>query len=167
MSSDRPSQRIAPVASQEFRRACGRFATGVTIASVLDAKGAPHGLTVNSFASVSLDPPLILVCLGHDVSVIDHFRAANNFGINVLAEDQRHLSDRFARKGHDRFDGLAWQPGETGVPLLTGVLAAMECRTSQRFTAGDHDIFVGEMVAARVADGEPLIYFASRYRGLR
>jgi flavin reductase (DIM6/NTAB) family NADH-FMN oxidoreductase RutF len=111
---------------------------------------------------------LVLVCLGHDVSVIDHFRAANNFGINVLAEGQRHLSDRFARKGHDRFDGLEWQPGETGVPLLNGVVAAMECRRIERFTSGDHDIFVGEMVAARVADGEPpLIYFASRYRGLR
>jgi flavin reductase (DIM6/NTAB) family NADH-FMN oxidoreductase RutF len=167
MSSERPSNRVAPVTSEEFRHACGRFATGITIASVLDANGAPHGLTVSSFASVSLDPPLILVCLGHDVSVINHFRASNNFGINVLAESQRHLSDRFARKGHDRFDGLEWQSGTTGVPLLTGVLAAIECRTSQWFTAGDHDIFVGEMVAARVADGEPLIYFASRYRELR
>jgi flavin reductase (DIM6/NTAB) family NADH-FMN oxidoreductase RutF len=167
MSSERPSKPMAPVTSGEFRHACGRFATGITIASVLDARGAPHGLTVSSFASVSLDPPLILVCLGHDVSVIDHFRAANNFGINVLAESQRHLSDRFARKGQDRFDGLEWQPGETGVPLLTGVLAALECRTIQRFTSGDHDIFVGEMLAARVADGEPLIYFASQYRGLR
>jgi 4-hydroxyphenylacetate 3-hydroxylase, reductase component len=158
---------MAPVASEEFRRACGRFATGITIASVLDASGAPHGLTVSSFASVSLDPPLILICLGQDVSVIDHFRAANKFAINVLAEGQRELSDRFARKGHDRFDGLEWHAGTTGVPLLTGVLAALECRTSQRFAAGDHDIFVGEVVAARVADGEPLIYFASRYRGLR
>jgi len=167
MSSERPPKRVAPVTSEEFRHACGRFATGITIASVLDASGSPHGLTVSSFASVSLDPPLILVCLGHDVSVIDHFRVAKNFGINVLAEGQHHLSDRFARKGQDRFDGLEWQPGETGVPLLTGVLASMECRTSHRFTAGDHDIFVGEMLAARVADGEPLIYFASQYRGLR
>ena len=158
---------MAPVASDEFRRACGRFATGITIASVLDAGGAPHGLTVNSFASVSLDPPLILICLGHDVSVIDHFRAASNFGINVLTESQRDLSERFARKGQGRFDGLEWHAGTTGVPLLAGVLAALECRTSHRFTAGDHDIFVGEMVAARVADGEPLIYFASQYRGLR
>jgi flavin reductase (DIM6/NTAB) family NADH-FMN oxidoreductase RutF len=167
MSSDRPSKRVAPVTSEEFRHACGRFATGITIASVLDAGGAPHGLTVSSFASVSLDPPLILICLGHDVSVIDHFRASNNFGINVLTESQRDLSDRFARKGQDRFDGLEWQAGETGVPLLTGVLAALECRTSHRYAAGDHDIFVGEMLAARVADGKPLIYFASRYRGLR
>ena len=167
MSSDRPPKRVAAVTGDEFRHACGRFATGIAIASVLDAAGAPHGLTVSSFASVSLDPPLILVCLGHEVSVIDHFRAAKHFGINVLTESQRDLSERFARKGEDRFDGLEWHAGTTGVPLLTGVLAALECRTSHRFTAGDHDIFVGEMLAARVADGEPLIYFASGYRGLR
>ena len=157
---------MMPVTSEEFRRGCGRFATGVTIATVLDAKGTPHGLTVSSFASVSLHPPLILICLGHAVSVIDHFRAAQYFGVNVLTENQRPLSDRFARKGYDRFDGLDWQPGQTGVPLVPGALAAMECRTHQRFTSGDHDILVGAMVAARVADGEPLIHFTGRYRGL-
>jgi flavin reductase (DIM6/NTAB) family NADH-FMN oxidoreductase RutF len=158
---------MAPVTSEEFRRACGRFATGVTIASVLDAAGGPHGLTVNSFTSVSLEPPLVLICLGHAVSIIDHFRAARYFGINVLKEGQRDISDHFARKGHDRFGSLAWQPGETGVPLLPGSLAAIECAVHKRYTAGDHDIFIGEMVRARVAKGDPLIYFASRYRGLR
>jgi flavin reductase (DIM6/NTAB) family NADH-FMN oxidoreductase RutF len=156
----------ARVTSAEFRRACGRFATGVTIASVLDAQGTPHGLSVSSFTSVSLDPPLVLICLGHRVSVIDAFRASTHFGINVLAEDQRDLSERFARKGHDRFDGLKWRRGKTGVPLLPGVLAAIECAVRQRFTAGDHDIFVGEMVRARVAEGAPLVHFASHYRRL-
>jgi len=158
---------MAPVTSEEFRRACGRFASGVTIASVLDAGGAPHGLTVSSFTAVSLDPPLILICLGHEVSAIEHFRTAKYFGVNVLAEDQRAFSDRFARKGRDRFDGLEWQSGKTGVPILAGALAAMECAVHQRFTSGDHDIFVGEMVNAQVADGQPLIHYASRYRGLR
>ena len=167
MSSEHARGRTGPVSGEEFRRACGRFATGVTIASVMDAKGSPHGLTASSFTSVSLEPPLVLICLGHDVSVIGHFRAARYFGINVLAEGQRDLSTRFARKGHDRFDGLEWQAGATGAPLLPGVLAAIECRTHQRLTSGDHDIFIGEMVASHVADGEPLIYFASRYRGLR
>ena len=123
MSSERYPGRVAPVTSEEFRRACGRFATGVTIASVLDGQGAPHGLTVSSFTSVSLDPPLISICLGHAVSVIHHFRKASHFGINILAEDQQALSDRFARKGLDRFDGVRWQPGATGVPLIPGVLA--------------------------------------------
>jgi len=154
------------VTGKEFRRACGRFATGVTVASVADARGTPHGLTVSSFTSVSLDPPLILICLGHAVSVIDAFRAADYFGINVLAEHQRELSERFARKGEDRFDGVDWSRGETGVPLIEGVLAQMECAVYQRFTAGDHDIVVGKMVRAHVGEGRPLIHFASHYTRL-
>jgi flavin reductase (DIM6/NTAB) family NADH-FMN oxidoreductase RutF len=166
MSSDDPSGRMAPVTSEEFRHACGRFATGVTIASVLDSQGTPHGLTVSSFTSVSLRPPLILICLGHDVTIIDRFRTSRYFGINVLSSSQRELSERFARKNADRFNGLEWERGTTGVPLLTGVLASIECAIEQRITAGDHDIFVAEMVSARVAEGEPLVHFASRYRAL-
>ena len=164
MSSDRYAHPRAAVTSEEFRRACGRFATGVTIASVVDAKGVPHGLTVSSFTSVSLDPPLVLICLGHEVSAIRHFRAATHFGINVLAENQRSLSERFARKGEGRFDGLAWQPGVTGVPLLPGVLAAIECAVHRIVPMGDHDILVGEMVDARVTDSEPLLHFNGAYR---
>ena len=154
------------VTSAEFRRACGRFATGVAIATVLDGRGTPHGLTVSSFTSASLDPPMILICLGHRVSAIDAFRASPHFGINVLAGDQRDLAERFARKTQDRFDGLNWRRGKTGVPLLPGVLAAIECAVRQRIAAGDHDVFVGEMVGASVAAGAPLVHFASHYRCL-
>lgn len=157
---------VVGVTSAEFRRACGRFSTGVAIASVLDAQGTPHGLTVSSFTSASLEPPLVLICLGHRVSVIDAFRASAHFGINVLAEGQRDLAERFSRKGQDRFDGLNWRRGKTGVPILAGVLAAIECAVRQRLTAGDHDVFVGEMVGARVAGDAPLIHFASHYRRL-
>ena len=163
MSSTEPAGQVT---SRLFRHACGRFATGITIATVLDAQGLPHGLTVNSFSSVSLEPPLISICLGHAVTVIDAFRESKYFGINVLAEGQEELSDRFARKGCDRFEGIEWYRGETGAPLLPGVLAAIECGTRHRVTAGDHDIFIAEMVRAEVADGEPLIYYAGRYRGL-
>jgi flavin reductase (DIM6/NTAB) family NADH-FMN oxidoreductase RutF len=166
MSSEALSGDVAPVTSDEFRRACGRFATGVSIATVLDAAGAPHGLTVSSFTSVSLDPPLVLICLGHQVTVIEAFRTALYFGINVLAEDQRELSERFARKGADRFDGLAWRAGETGVPLIPGALAGIECRVHDRIISGDHDILVGEMVRSAVNPGEPLIYFSGAYRAL-
>ena len=162
MSSD-----LRPVSPDDFRLACGRFATGVSIATVLDRQGSPHGLTVSSFTSVSLDPPLVLICLGHAVTVIDQFRGAKYFGINVLREEQRDLSERFARKGFDRFDGLPWNPGVTGVPLLPGALAAMECEIEQRVPAGDHDILVGRMVRMAVEEGNPLIHYASRYRGLR
>jgi len=154
------------VPSEEFKRACGRFPTGVTIASVLDPQGTPHGLTVSSFTSVSLEPPLVLICLGHEVTSIDLFRASAYFGISVLKEDQCELSQHFARKGHDRFNGLPWQRGATGVPLLKGVLATMECQVEQRVTAGDHDVFIAKMVHAQVSEGEPLIHFASRYRKL-
>ncbi|MBS1854861.1 MAG: flavin reductase family protein [Acidobacteria bacterium] len=161
MSSDH-----ARVTGAEFRRACGRFATGVTIASVLDAAGAPHGLTVSSFTSVSLEPPLVLVCLGHGVSNIQLFREATYFGINVLNEDQQALSDHFARKGHDRFGSIPWEKGASGVPLIPGCLARMECAVHRRVEMGDHDIFVGEMMHCEVSEGNPLIHFAGAYRKL-
>jgi len=154
------------VTGAEFRRACGRFATGVTIATVVDRAGAPHGLTVSSFTSVSLHPPLVLICVGHEATNFALFSTATHFGINILKEDQQALSDRFARRGHDRFGGLAWQPGKTGVPLLPGCLAQIECAVHQRVRAGDHDIFVGEMVRAHVTDGEPLIHVLGAYRNL-
>jgi flavin reductase (DIM6/NTAB) family NADH-FMN oxidoreductase RutF len=151
------------VSRDEFRRACGRFATGVSIASVMDYAGTPHGLTVSSFTSVSLEPPLVLICLGHEVTNIEEFRRAPYFGISVLGEEQRPISERFAQKGHDRFDGVGWRRGETGVPLLTAALATMECAAHQRFSVGDHDIFVGQLVNTSVREGAPLIYYASRY----
>ena len=154
------------MSSDEFRRACGRFATGVTVAAATDSSGIPHGLTVSSFTSVSLDPPLILICLGHEVSCIEIFRAASHVGISVLAEDQQHISERFAQKGRDKFDGLDWRAGDTGAPLLAGALAEMECAVRRQVTAGDHDIFVTEMIHGRVREGNPLIYFAGRYQRL-
>ncbi|MBV9742284.1 MAG: flavin reductase family protein [Acidobacteriia bacterium] len=167
MSSDGVQSRLALVSSNEFRRACGRFATGVAIAAVLDDTGVPHGLTVSSFTSVSLEPPLILICLGHAVTNIEEFRRARYFGLSFLYEEQRPLSDRFAQKGHDRFDGVPWYAGESGAPLLSNALGAVECAAYQRFTSGDHDIFVGEVIRTEAREGAPLIYYASRYRRLR
>ena len=166
MSSEGSNTPAAGVSGDEFRRACGRFTTGVAVASVTDPRGAAHGLTVSSFTSVSLDPPLVLICLGHDVTTIEAFRGASHFGINILREEDRELSKRFATKGHDRFNGIAWRPGRTGVPLIECALAGMECETHQRIAAGDHDILVGRVVAACVEDGAPLVYYASRYRKL-
>jgi flavin reductase (DIM6/NTAB) family NADH-FMN oxidoreductase RutF len=164
MSSEVSQGRIEPVASAEFRRVCGRFATGLTVATVLDAQGQPHGLTVNSFASVSLEPPLVLVCLGREVSVLDAFDAVGFFGINMLAAGQRDLAERFARHGLDRFAGVPWRRGVTGAPLLEGVLATVECAVHQRIPAGDHEILLGEALHSTVAEGSPLVFFASNYR---
>jgi flavin reductase (DIM6/NTAB) family NADH-FMN oxidoreductase RutF len=110
---------------------------------------------------------LLLICYRQGLTCIEAFRAASYFGINVLSEDQREISDRFARKGHDRFNGTPWVRGETGVPLLPNALAHIECAVHERFISGDHDIFVGRMVRADTADGDPLLYFASRYREIR
>jgi len=158
------SSEALQVTPDEFRSACGRFATGVTIATVLDSQGSPHGLTVSSFTSVSLEPPLVLICLGHAVTMIDSFRASKYFGINILATGQQEISERFARKGFDRFNGLAWTPGTTGVPFIPGALAAIECEIEQRVTAGDHDVLIGRMLRAQVTEGEPLLHFAGAYR---
>ena len=157
------SSETSRVTSDQFRHAAGQFATGIAIATVVDTEGNPHGLTVNSFTSVSLEPPLVLVCIAHAAVTVECFRTAKYFGINILASDQRGLSDRFARKGHNRFEGIAWTPGETGVPVLAGVLAAIECEVHSTVRAGDHDIFLGEVLRTEVHEKQPLLYFASAY----
>ncbi len=162
MSSDRVQTQPASVTSELFRHACGSFPTGVAIATVTDSRGAPHGLTVSSFTSLSLDPPLVLICLGHTVTVIDCFRAAGHFGLSVLAEDQQSISERFARRGHNRFAGVPWHSGEFDVPLIDGSLAAIVCAVHQRIGAGDHDILIGRMLRAHVSDGLPLVHCAGR-----
>ena len=161
------AQSFSPVLdAQLFRRVCGRFASGITIATVLDEEGRAQGLTANSFTSVSLSPALVLVCVDHRSKVLTHLKRSAYFGINILDEIQRPLSDRFAGSGYDRFEGIEWQPGNTGVPLFPDCLAAMECRRTESLTAGDHDILIGEVMHLRCRDGQPLIYFASQYRQL-
>jgi len=163
MSSDRVQTQAASVSRELFRHACGTFPTGVTIATVTGSGGAPHGLTVSSFTSLSLDPPLVLICLGHAVTVIDCFRAAKHFGLSVLAEDQQPISERFARRGQNRFAGVPWHSGEFDVPLIDGYLEAMECSVDRRINAGDHDILIGRMLRAHVSKGRPLVHCGGRY----
>ncbi|MDX1979853.1 MAG: flavin reductase family protein [Bryobacteraceae bacterium] len=154
---------LAPVPASGFRRACAQFATGVTIATTIDPEGAPHGLTINSFTSVSLEPPLVLICIGHNSTVLKHFRAATHYAVNILAEDQRDLSNRFALRMEQRFDGVRWEGGVSGVPLITGALATIECRVAQTLEAGDHVILLAEAVDVRINGGNPLLYFNSAY----
>jgi flavin reductase (DIM6/NTAB) family NADH-FMN oxidoreductase RutF len=147
----------------QFRRACGRFATGVTVSTALAADGTPHGFTANSFTSVSLEPPLVLICVDNRANVLRHFEQAAHFGVNILAAGQEAISVRFAERGLDRFVGIDWYAGTTGVPLLRGALARLECQTVQKMTAGDHTIILGEALHAEWAEGEPLLYYASAY----
>src|SRR5437763_15789047 len=104
----------ATIEQHHFRRVCGKYATGITILTVLDADGTPQGMTVNSFTSVSLSPPLILVCIDRQTAILSHFLAGTRFAINVLHENQKELSRRFAKSGFDRFLGVEWRRGETG-----------------------------------------------------
>jgi flavin reductase (DIM6/NTAB) family NADH-FMN oxidoreductase RutF len=157
----------ATIEQQHFRRVCSKYATGITILTVLDSLGAPHGMTVNSFTSVSLSPPLILVCIDRQTSILSHFRLGTRFGVNVLEEEQKELSTWFARSGHDRFSGMAWTPGQTGAPVLPEVLATIECAVTQIVEAGDHVVVIGAALHATWRDGQPLIYFNSSYQSLR
>jgi flavin reductase (DIM6/NTAB) family NADH-FMN oxidoreductase RutF len=166
MSSNSPEGFPCTVGKREFCSACAQFATGVAVATVLDPSGDPHGITVNSFTSVSLDPPLILICIGHSAGILAHFRTSPSFGINLLSEAQEPLSVRFAERGRDRFGNIVWVPGETGVPLIPDVLATIECRRVRIETAGDHEIILGEVVRTNVRGGRPLLYFGSAYRRL-
>jgi len=150
----------------QFRRTCARFATGIAIATVSDDEGAPHGMTVNSFTSVSLVPPLVLFCVDYSANLLPLFRAARYYGLSILSEDQHSLSNRFAQRGQDRFDGVDWALGQFGVPLIPRALAHLECEVRQVIEAGDHAVFIGEVVSTGVLDGRPLLYFESGYRGL-
>ena len=152
-----------PFDPAQFRRACARFATGITVSTALAADGTPHGFTANSFTSVSMEPPLVLICVDHRANVLRHFEQASHFGINILAEDQEAISVRFAEKGLDRFNGIDWHAGATGVPLLGGALARFECATRQKIEAGDHLIILGEVLHAEWETGAPLLYYASAY----
>jgi flavin reductase (DIM6/NTAB) family NADH-FMN oxidoreductase RutF len=149
-----------------FRRTCARYATGIAIATVLDSEGAPHGMTINSFTSVSLVPPIILFCVDFSSNLIPMFRAGSHCGVNVLAETQQQLSERFAKRGMDKFNEVEWEAGSSGSPLIPGCLAQLECAITSTVDAGDHLVVFGEVKAASCAEGRPLLYFGSRYRRL-
>ncbi|MGJ5819092.1 flavin reductase family protein [Paludibaculum fermentans] len=150
-----------------FRRACGAFATGITVATVLGRDGKPHGLTANSFSSVSLDPPLVLICVAHKAATHGPFASAHSFVINILGSNQKDLSVRFASSHPNRFEGLDWTLGEVGAPVLSNSLAVIQCHTKRKIAAGDHTIFLGEVRHAEVREGKPLLYFAGNYLGTR
>lgn len=150
-----------------LRDAMGCFATGITIVTTLDEEGVPAGLTANSFTSVSLDPPLLLVCIANGAGTAPLLRGAAHFGVNVLQIGQQPASNRFATKGQDRFSGLPWAPGQTGVPLLGGSLVSFECQREAVHEAGDHFILVGRVVRAQFEPHrDPLLYFRGKYRRL-
>jgi flavin reductase (DIM6/NTAB) family NADH-FMN oxidoreductase RutF len=147
----------------QFKLAMSHFASGVTIVTT-EHEGRPYGLTVASFASLSLHPPLVLVCIEKSVKSHDALGAAKRFGVSILGSEQGEISNRFASKTDDKFAGVAVARGELGVPLIEGALCTIECRVREQLAGGDHTIFVGEVVSARVREGAPLVYYRSAYR---
>lgn len=163
MTTTRPGQDGAPLDPRALRRAFGTFATGVTITTARDVAGAPVGFTANSFTSVSLDPPLLMVCLAETASSFPVFRDAGFFAVNVLGEEQREASTRFATKGADKFSAVRWRPGGTGAPLIEGSVAWFDCRTERIIPAGDHAILLGRVRDFGFTDGAPLGYCRGAY----
>jgi flavin reductase (DIM6/NTAB) family NADH-FMN oxidoreductase RutF len=155
-----------PIDAKEFRNLLGQFAAGVTVITTTGCDGKPYGLTVTAFTSVSLQPPLVLVCVDKKSETHAYFVASNTYAVNFLTTDQQDLSNRFAKSGGDKFQGVEWSAGAGGAPLLAGALAHVECSIVNTVDAGDHTIFVGQVEEGAVHGGEPLLYFSGAYRGL-
>ena len=152
-----------PSDPRELRRALGRFATGVTVVTTVGETGEPVGLTANSFSSVSLDPPLILWSLGNTATSLPAFMQAEWFAVNVLGSHQHHLSNRFATQGGEKYEGVDYEVGLGGCPVLLDSLACFECTVFDRVAAGDHTIFLGKVERLTHREGVPLLYSSGRY----
>jgi flavin reductase (DIM6/NTAB) family NADH-FMN oxidoreductase RutF len=149
-----------------FRSVLGRFASGVTVVTTRDGDGTDVGMTVSAFCSVSLDPPLVLCCIERVAQMHDVLERAESFAINILADDQEAVSRRFSEHEEERFAGIGYERGQSGVALLSGALAWLECRTFARHDGGDHTIVVGEVEYAEARNGAPLLYYRGGYNQL-
>jgi flavin reductase (DIM6/NTAB) family NADH-FMN oxidoreductase RutF len=159
---------MTPIDPSTFRHALGRFPSGVTAVTVRNGEGRDFGMTVSAFASVSLNPPLVLVCIGDDATIAGAVAEAGHFAVSVFAEHQSELAQRFATSDSDRFAGTAVVRGITGLALLDGAVAHLECAIVARHRGGDHTIVVGEVLSATaVEDGRPLVYQRGGYRRLQ
>ena len=150
--------------SRDFKTAMGRFLTGVTVVSCLDKAGKPCGLTVNSFASVSLEPPLVLWSLIKGSSLHEAFIEADSYAIAILAAEQKDICYRFASDADDRFDTISWRKGTLGLPIINDCLSVLECKDYAQYDGGDHIIFVGEVMAIHnhTEQLKPLSYFSGK-----
>jgi flavin reductase (DIM6/NTAB) family NADH-FMN oxidoreductase RutF len=168
MQGDSNTKVSVKLDAAEFRKAMGCFATGVTIVTV-NLDGEVHGMTANAFASVSLDPLLVLICVSHVARTHAHLHAKKRFGINILAADQRAISEYYAQPlaTHERAEqeaGAQFDCTEHGTPVLRGALAYLECKLKSTQEAGDHTIFIAEVEDVVVREGDPLLFFRGNYR---
>jgi flavin reductase (DIM6/NTAB) family NADH-FMN oxidoreductase RutF len=154
--------------SSEFRLALGQFATGVTVVTAEHSPGRVHGMTANSFTSVSLDPPLILICVSHAAQLLPMLNRQKRFGVNILKNNQRAISEYFARTEEsaetEKQLGIRYRWTEKGIPLLEDALVNLTCNVVDSHVAGDHTIFIAEVESVEIYDGEPLLYLRGNYR---
>jgi flavin reductase (DIM6/NTAB) family NADH-FMN oxidoreductase RutF len=159
------------VTSQLFRRVMGQFATGITIVTVEREPGQVHGMTANSFTSVSLDPPLVSICVDEESRLLSFLKARRCFGVSILKDSQQALSGYYAigeqSPEADARLGIRCRWTASGIPVLEDALAQLTCNVVSEYLAGDHTIFLGEVENAEVADGQPLLYFRGQYRTLQ
>jgi flavin reductase (DIM6/NTAB) family NADH-FMN oxidoreductase RutF len=153
----------SPIDPRDFRNALGTFATGVTIITAVAPDGKPYGLTCNSFASVSLNPPLVLWSLGVYSSSLTVFQNASHFTVNVLGASQQALADKFAKSSDEKFTGIDWTPGLGSAPVLAESVANFQCRSVNRYYGGDHVIFLGAVEAYSYNGREPLLFARGSY----
>jgi len=158
---------MTPVDAIRFRQLLGAFATGVAVVTARDGTGGPAGMTASAIASVSLAPPLLLVCVWQAADFHPVIAAADHFGLSVLSEDQEDLSRRFAGKEPDRFADTPWHSHVTGVPLIEGVAAHIVCARREAVAAGDHTVFIGEVLDGTTFARAPLLHAHGAYRRLR
>jgi flavin reductase (DIM6/NTAB) family NADH-FMN oxidoreductase RutF len=156
-----------PVEKVEFRQALGYFAAAVTVVTVQREDGTPAGITVTAFSSLSLEPPLVLVCIDKRAKLHDTFQQGSSFAVNILKDDQEHISRRFASSEPDQFREIGYSPGPLGAPLIPNVVCAIECKVVDLLAGGDHTIVVGEVDSTRVNEGKPLLYFRGGYASLK
>jgi flavin reductase (DIM6/NTAB) family NADH-FMN oxidoreductase RutF len=155
-----------PIDDGHFRLALSHFASGVTVVTTAH-DGQRYGMTVASFASLSLHPPLVLVCIERSVKTHDAIAAAGKYGVSILSSTQADISAKFASRSDDKFNGVELIEGALDVPLIAGALTAIECRLYDRLPGGDHTIFIGEVMKIHTTEGDPLLYFRSGYREMR
>jgi flavin reductase (DIM6/NTAB) family NADH-FMN oxidoreductase RutF len=149
-----------------FRAVLGRFSSGVTIVTLVDEEGVDCGMTVSAFCSVSLVPPLVLICVDHAASIHASMKSADNFTVNILSEGQEALARRFADPESDRFDGIGFERGGNGSAILGDVLGYLQCKVVARHVTGDHDVVIGEVEEASADEGRPLLYYRGGYAQL-
>ncbi|MDO8665260.1 MAG: flavin reductase family protein [Gemmatimonadales bacterium] len=155
-----------PLDPQRFRQTMGSLVTGVTVVAARDARGVLRGMTAASVTSLSLEPPMLLVCVGHDAEIHDTLVGSPLFTVSVLAEGQDRLAERFATRGSQHFDDLDARVTPGGLPVIAGAIAHLECRRDAVHAAGDHTIVTGVIEWAATEPGAPLCHFRSRYMGV-